>query len=73
MLKGVKHMIDLKDNPPFQNEFLEYLKVIKHYSEKTFISYEFDICELYNYFKSKKIDIHNIIIVFIISAFKEFI
>ena len=42
------------------NEFLEYLKVIKHYSEKTIISYEFDICELYNYFKSKKIDIINI-------------
>ena len=41
------------------NEFLEYLKVIKHYSEKTIISYEFDICELYNYFKSKKIDITN--------------
>ena len=42
------------------NEFLEYLNVIKHYSEKTIISYEFDICELYNYFKSKKIDIINI-------------
>ena len=33
------------------DDFLEYLKVIKHYSEKTIISYEYDIRELYNYYK----------------------
>ena len=43
MLKGVKHMIDLKDNPPFLNEFLEYLTGILNKSPNTVKEYNYDL------------------------------
>lgn len=69
MLKGVKTMIDLKDNPPFLNEFLEYLTGILNKSPNTVKEYNYDLShflkfimyhfKLDNNNNIKEIDIHN--------------
>ena len=69
MLKVVKHMIDLKDNPPFLNEFLEYLTGILNKSPNTVKEYNYDLShflkfimyhfKLDNNDNIKEIDIHN--------------
>ena len=43
-----------------KEEFLEYLKKIKNYSDYTIINYEEDLNKYYNYLKEKSIDLKNI-------------